>query len=305
MRFCPSSNVDIRDDIILLDRGDYTSCTVNLCGATLTSWRINNKEMIFASRESHYTGLIRGGIQFIFPVIGEWEFGPHNGFARNSLWTVKEGPVRTENGDVYAVVSLPSNPYTESVWSHKFRLKYKIVLHEKKIVFHMGVENLSKYYPFTFKIMQQALMKVPDVTKCEIIGLKNCKYKNCLTGEIAVEDREKVTISKYTDRIYINADNEVIVTNTIKGGKLDFIKQSTHDITLWNPWSEKSKEIACLSADEYIGFIGVQAGLRSTTCLEPLSCWKARQTFEYIAPKENKKERKAPKDFYDLFEGYC
>lgn len=238
--------------IIVLDRGDYTSCTVNLHGATVTSWRIKNQEMIFISRQSHFTGLshIRGGIQFVFPVMGAWIFGPNHGFARDLPWIVEEGPVKLESGDVYALVCLDDNPYTHSLWGYQFKLYYRITLYETKIVFNIGVQNSSHTYPFEFKIMQHSLMRVPNVTRCEIIGFQNCKYRDCLkNNEIMTEDREKVTISEHTDRIYINPPNEVLVTNTVGGGSLKIMKKRSRDVNLWNPWIEKSMTISDLGYD--------------------------------------------------------
>ncbi|XP_018564358.1 putative glucose-6-phosphate 1-epimerase [Anoplophora glabripennis] len=232
--------------IVVLDRGDYTSCTLNLHGATVTSWRIKNQEMVFVSRQSHFTGLshIRGGIQFVFPVMGSWIFGPNHGFARDLPWDLEEGPNKTDTGDVYAIIRLTANPYTNALWAYKFKLYYKITLYEYKIVFNIGVENISEIYPFEFNIMQHSLMRVPDVTKCEFIGFKNCRYKDCLkNNEMMKEEREKVTISEHTDRIYINAPNQVVVTNVMKGGSLKIVKKRTRDINLWNPWTEKSLTI--------------------------------------------------------------
>lgn len=238
-------------NIIVLDRGDYTSCTVNLLGATVTSWRIKNQEMIFISRQSHFTGLshIRGGIQFVFPVVGAWAFGPNYGFARDLPWTVEEGPEKMESGDVYALVSLTDNPYTRAIWGFNFKLYYKIILYETKIHFNIGVENRSPTYPVEFKIMQHSLMRVPNVTKCEIDGFKYCKYKDNVNNEMGVEDRDKVTISGYTNRMYIQAPNEVLVMNTVGGGALKIIKKRTREVILWNPWVENSKKISDLGCN--------------------------------------------------------
>lgn len=244
-------NIDtvFRQKIIVLDRGDYTSCTVNLHGATVTSWRIKNQEMIFVSRESHFTGLshIRGGIQFVFPVIGSWVFGANHGFARDLPWTLEEGPEKLDTGDVTATVKLTANSYTHAMWGYNFILYYRIVLYEYKIVFNIGVENCSEVYPFEFSIMQHSLMRVPSVTKCEIMGFKNCKFRDCLkNNEMMKEDRDKVTISEHTDRIYINAPNEVVINNAVRGGLLKIVKHRTRDINLWNPWLEKSAKIVDL-----------------------------------------------------------
>ena len=110
-----------------------TSCAVNLFGATLTSWIVEDVENIFVSSKAKtdgtkvgklrrlewicalgsstvsksYHGIlftfqaIRGGIPVCFPQFGPWEFGPQHGFARDSKnWKVEEAvAVDASNGD--------------------------------------------------------------------------------------------------------------------------------------------------------------------------------------------------------------
>ncbi|CAB0039856.1 unnamed protein product [Trichogramma brassicae] len=35
--------------VVVLDRGNNTTCTINLHGATVVSWRVNNQEQLFVS----------------------------------------------------------------------------------------------------------------------------------------------------------------------------------------------------------------------------------------------------------------
>lgn len=147
--------------IIVLDRGDYTTCTVNLRGATVVSWTINNREQLFVSRESHSRDFsdVTGGIQLVFPHFGVWSFGPKRGFARTLHWILEEGPQVTDEGDVFAVFSLSDDSYTQALWGYRFKLSYKITLHESKLVFRICVENLCYSSPFDFRIMQHCLFR--------------------------------------------------------------------------------------------------------------------------------------------------
>ncbi|KAJ8921423.1 hypothetical protein NQ315_003041 [Exocentrus adspersus] len=223
---------------VVLDRGNYTSCTVNLLGATVTSWRINDKEMLFLSRESHFTGLshIAGGIQFAFPILGDWEFGPKNGFARKTLWKLVGGPEKLHSGDVCATFSLMYNPYTLSFWNFKFELFYKVTLYEKKIDFQITVVNWDTY-PMEFVIVQRCLWRVNDVTKCKIKGLKNCKYKDFLRNGLTFqEEREDVMVTEKLDRVYSRTPNKLVLKNTVDGGSLNLLRRNSRDVLLWNPW---------------------------------------------------------------------
>merc|ERR1711971_849139 len=63
--------------VVPMDRGNNTTCTINLHGATIVSWRVNNQEQLFVSKKSVFDGRkpIRGGIPFIFPQFGTWHYG--------------------------------------------------------------------------------------------------------------------------------------------------------------------------------------------------------------------------------------
>lgn len=229
---------ELYDNVMVLDRGEYTSCTVNLQGATVTSWRIRNREQLFVSRYTRFVDQSRivGGIRFIFPVLGPWQFGPNDGFAKLSLWSVEEGPERLTSGDVCAVVGLRDNSYTRSLWNYKFKLSYKITLREKTLSFDIFVENPSEHYPLEFVIVQDCWLKVLDVDACEILGFKNCAYKDAVRdGKILRDDGDSVKIFEEINRIYLDAPNEMLLRNTKSGASLKIINKFISDIDLWNP----------------------------------------------------------------------
>ena len=57
--------------VVIMDRGNNTTCIINLHGSTIVSWRVNNQEQLFVSKKSVFDGRqpIRGGIPFIFPQV--------------------------------------------------------------------------------------------------------------------------------------------------------------------------------------------------------------------------------------------
>jgi glucose-6-phosphate 1-epimerase len=66
-----------------------------LYGATVISWKYNNKEMLFVSSEAKLDGSkpVRGGIPLVFPCFGAPTHPDHlnlpsHGFARNQIWTL-------------------------------------------------------------------------------------------------------------------------------------------------------------------------------------------------------------------------
>merc|ERR1711936_1440904 len=145
--------------VVPMDRGNNTTCTINLHGATIVSWRVNNQEQLFVSKKSVFDGRkpIRGGIPFIFPQFGTWHYGtngpPYNGFGRIARWQCDKVPERLPSGDIEAIFSLCDSDYTFSMWQHQFRISYRIILREKELHLNIGVYNPSKIFIGNFNII--------------------------------------------------------------------------------------------------------------------------------------------------------
>ncbi|XP_061709369.1 uncharacterized protein LOC133519348 [Cydia pomonella] len=164
--------------VVVLDRGNNTTCTVNLFGATVVSWRVNNQEQLFVSKQAVFDGkrAIRGGIPFVFPQFGQWAFGPQHGFARIARWHLEKAPERLPSGDVEAVLCLIDDDFTRSMWHFQFRLTYRLILREKELHFNIGVYNPSKELTFSCQLLLHTYFKVPDVRRCQITGMHGCMF---------------------------------------------------------------------------------------------------------------------------------
>ncbi|KAJ8966944.1 hypothetical protein NQ317_009034 [Molorchus minor] len=230
------------NETVFLNRDDYTTCTINLHGATVTSWRFEDEEQLYVGRRACLSGLnhLRGGISFVFPKFDEWFFGPPHGFARNMPWKLDEGPVVMDSRDVYAQFSVSNDDFTESMWNFKFKITYKIILLEKRLSLEISIDNVSEYFPFEFCFLHHSLFKVPDVTKCEVTGFKDHFYKDELkkTNEYFLEDRDIVTISKWTDDIYIDVVEKVVVAHVMNDLKLEIGPGISENVNLWNPYDK-------------------------------------------------------------------
>lgn len=271
--------------VVPMDRGNNTTCTINLHGATIVSWRVNNQEQLFVSKKSVFDGRkpIRGGIPFIFPQFGQWNYGmngpPYHGFARISKWQLEKGPERMPSGDIEAIFSLCDSDFTYSMWQHHFKISYRIILREKELHLNIGVYNPSKEGSFDFNVMLHSYFKCPDVRRCQVTGLNGITFLDrTRTGPEGPpgspppqppayqECREVVTLNEWTDRVYINTPlpHEHIVTNVVSGRKMRIQKYNLPDTIIWNPWAEKAKELSDFGDDEHPNMICVNPGHVST-----------------------------------------
>lgn len=136
----------INEKVVILDRGNYTTCTVHLHGGTILSYRVNNKELLYMGKKAvfntfspircvvffyslfFYTVGRRGGIQFTFPYFANQINGPKHGFARYVPWSLEEGPVTLKDGNVQALFSLQESEYTKAIWNYKFKISFRVRL---------------------------------------------------------------------------------------------------------------------------------------------------------------------------------
>ncbi|XP_012549290.1 glucose-6-phosphate 1-epimerase [Bombyx mandarina] len=272
--------------VVVLDRGNNTTCTVNLFGATVVSWRVNNQEQLFVSKQAVFDGkrAIRGGIPFVFPQFGQWAFGPQHGFARVARWHVEKMPERLPSGDVEAVFSLMDDEFTRSMWHFQFRLTYRLILREKELHFNIGVYNPSKELTFSCQLLLHTYFKVPDVRRCQITGMHGCMFiDKTREGAVYQETREVVTVGEWTDRIYQNTMQEHIITNVVSGRKMRIQKYNFPDTVIWNPWSEYAKEIPDFGDDEFPNMVCVEAGrVAAPIVLLPGTAFEASQILQVM-----------------------
>lgn len=273
--------------VVVLDRGNNTTCTINLHGCTIVSWRVNNQEQLFVSKRSVFDGKkpIRGGIPFVFPVFGSSTILPQHGFARIVRWQLEKGPDRLHTGDIEAIFSLSDSDFTRAMWNAQFRVTYRLILREKELHMNIGVFNPSKEIPFNFHILLHTYFKCPDVRRCQVTGLHGCTFidKTREPPESYQECRDVVMIGEWTDRIYTHTGPEHIITNVVSGRKMRVQKYNLPDTVIWNPWVEKAKEIPDFGDDEFPNMICVEAGhVASGATLMPGHAFEASQILQVM-----------------------
>ena len=114
-------------------------------------------------------------------------------------------------------------------------------------------------------------------------GLKGLSYidKTLEGAPTKQEDREEVTLSSWTDRVYLNTPDSLTISG-VSGGKLMFSKTNLPDCVVWNPWEKKAGEMGDLGSENWSGFICVEAGWCVTpVVLAPGQVWSSGHRLEY------------------------
>jgi glucose-6-phosphate 1-epimerase len=250
------------EDLVILDLGEGTSLSVHLYGATVISWKHKGDELLFVSSKSLFDNkkAIRGGIPVVFPNFGPWDLGPQHGFARISRWNVAQQPTKTPDGAVTAEFTLTDNDDTRKMWNHKFLLSYKLTLKEGSFDSSFTVKNTGND-AFSFTCLLHTYFQLPDVTKATVSGFKGLTYTDKVKdGSTAVESRDIITVSEFTDRVYENTPDKHVLTGCPGGKNITVFKNNFPDTVVWNPWKEKAAAMADFGDEDYPNMLCVEAG---------------------------------------------
>ncbi|KAF6203621.1 hypothetical protein GE061_001953 [Apolygus lucorum] len=257
---------------VVLDLGDGTSCTVNLLGATVTSWKVGGSEQLFVSKNAVFDGKtpISGGIPVVFPKFSHWEGKPFHGFAKECLWKVETPPTKSEDGDVKAVLNLADSEWTRQYWNYAFSLTLEVNLSRSQLTLNISIHNPCPEQSFAFELLLHTYLLLQDVTKCEITGFKGCSFlDNTQNLQEFTQETDVITIRKHIDNIYRDTANEHVISQASEGKCIKLSKTNYPDTVVWNPWEDAESRI----------FFCIEAGhVSKPVLLNPGHVFKASQT---------------------------
>ncbi|KAL4227929.1 hypothetical protein ACF0H5_013368 [Mactra antiquata] len=242
--------------------GSGSQFTINLCGATVTSWKIGEEEILFCSKKAIRDGskAIRGGIPLVFPNFGPWELGPQHGFARNKQWKLDTDSVKDQDENPSWTFILEDDEGTRNMWNKRFRLEYTVQLFIDTLKTSLYVNNTGED-SFSFTTLLHTYFRVDNIKDTRIKGLQNLKYVDKVNGGEHKEERELVCIDENYDRIYKDrVDNVTLYPDNNQSSITREISTNLPDIVVWNPWIEKAKGMSDFDDNEYLNMICVEVG---------------------------------------------
>jgi len=130
--------------IILKSPDELTTATVYLFGATVTSWKVNDKEQLLLSNTAVLDGskAIRGGIPVVFPQFAQpLATMPQHGFARTNQWETVSESLFVDSEKACLSLKLDANEKTRAVWPHEFKALYEIELSATSLTCSLQITN--------------------------------------------------------------------------------------------------------------------------------------------------------------------
>ena len=231
---------------------------IALQGAHIFHYKANAKTPLLWLSELAYFKegkAIRGGIPICFP----W-FGPHksdatlpqHGFARTAMWSlilVEE----IDEGKTHIQLQLLANEETKKLWNYNFDVRLDFMVSDELSVTLTVINTDSK--PFEISTALHTYFNISDISNIMIDGLKESMYSNALDGKEYLE-KSDVTIDQEVDRVYFNASKKIILHDGSK--KIELKQEGSNSLVVWNPWIEKSKQMADMG----------EAAYKTMVCLE-------------------------------------
>ena len=250
---------------------DNLKASVTLFGATVLSFSIGEKEILFLSEKAVLNGTkpIRGGIPIVFPHFGAGDGTlPSHGFARTSMWKIlQEVP-----GSVVLGLSW-KDPLSSDAWKFPFNLEYTIQLTKEnggslKTSLRIMNVGLVGEDQFSFQCLQHTYLNIPKIADVSVHGLAQGSFINQLANrEIQILNQDILKVDREVDWIFLGNQEkqEVVVGRGDFGVSIKFSLNiaSNHvpcDIVVWNPWIEKSKKLADFGDEEYNRMICIEPG---------------------------------------------
>jgi D-hexose-6-phosphate mutarotase len=242
---------------------DLCTAELYLHGAHLCRWqpRSHPHPVLWMSRASRFeTGApIRGGVPICFPWFGPNaavpEAPPH-GLARISEWTL-DGAEVERDGTAVIRLSWPSDAGTRAAAPADVDLAYEVRLGDA-LSMALTVAN-SAAAPLRFEEALHTYFAVSDVRHVGVEGLAGATFVDKTDGGTRkTQDDAVVTISRETDRLYVNTPATLTLTDPGFGRRIRVAKTGSLASVVWNPWIAKSRAMSDFGDDEWPGMICIE-----------------------------------------------
>jgi len=235
---------------------------ISLYGAQVTRWKpAGAEEVLFVSEKSYWEvgHAIRGGIPVCFPWFGDKADdakAPKHGFVRTREWRLNSLNA-LDDGSVTLVCITENDASTRTNWPHEYCVAYRITA-GARLRLELTVINRGKS-PMRFEEALHTYLRVGRVEDVTIAGLDGSSYLDKTDRFRERVQTGEVTITRETDRIYLNSSGPVDVNDQALGRTVRTEKVNSETTVVWNPWSEQAAKLPDLANDDWRGMLCVEA----------------------------------------------
>ncbi len=200
---------------------------------------------------------IRGGIPICFPWFGKHKTDAtlaQHGFARTALWSLSKEEEIDENR-THIQLQLLSDEKSKALWNYEFDIRLDVVV-GTELSITLSVKNIDSK-PFEITTALHSYFNVSNIDDVVVKGLDNTSYYDTLDGMEYVQ-KDELKIDKEVDRIYYDVSNSIELHDGER--KVELTQSNSNSLVVWNPWIEKSKQMADMSDDAYKNMLCLETG---------------------------------------------
>lgn len=242
---------------VAMTSADGARAVISLFGGQVLSWcPARGEERLYLSDNAclDRSRPIRGGVPVCFPQFSTLGKLPRHGFARTSLWSLRD----KRCADNYAMVTLTlgNDENSMTLWPHAFELDLTVALEGQRLDIELEVTN-NGYASFAFTAALHTYVRVKEVENARLEGLYGYNYRNANSDNRIIRDTgDCVMVDAPLDRIYQDVQRPLTLHDS--GRSLDIVSEGFPDAVVWNPW-----ETGCAELDDM-----PKSGFRRMLCIE-------------------------------------
>lgn len=238
----------------------HAKATVYLQGAHLTEWTPRGQEpVIWLSPRAIFANgkAIRGGIPICWPWFGAHPDDtslPAHGIARTSVWDVA-GSGEGEDGSTWLALRLPLTD--QSLWPYPTPVEIHFTVGKT-----LGIELVTRNLAAEAVEIGQALhayFQVGDVRQILILGLDGCDFVDKTDGGCRKKQTGSIGIHGEVDRIYLDSRADCVIEDPALRRRIRIQKSGSASTIVWNPWAEKSAQLADLGPGAFLNMVCVES----------------------------------------------
>ncbi|GGO75318.1 D-hexose-6-phosphate mutarotase [Bowmanella pacifica] len=243
------------------------SLELSLFGGHVLSFmpKKDNRQRLWMSPKAVMDGSkpIRGGIPVCWPWFGAASDGnlPAHGFVRDQMWQI----LRVDDDQEQTRIQLqPERAYLNPGQEH-LDLMLELLIGEQ-LTLNLITQN-RQAHSIRFGGALHSYFRVQNIDHAEIQGLSGA-YLDKVQDTSAEQTPSPYLISSETDRIHVNAVSQAsIIEGEQQAVTIGF---KGHDsIVVWNPWQEKSAQMADMTTDGYRKMLCIEAAITQGIELAP------------------------------------
>ncbi len=237
---------------------EQATARISLFGGQVLQWTPKpSSPALWLSELADLSGrkAIRGGIPICWPWFGAHPSKPESashGFARLMNWQIAGSSINNDN--IVLELDLPCSPDTLKRWPHRFRLTLAIEI-GRTLSLHLCTTNLDNT-PFRYSEALHTYFKTSNIHNLEISGLEDTRYIDALDNNQIKTHATPIRFHKQTDRIYLNTKAEAVIHSPRR--RIHIKKQGSLSSVVWNPWVEKTTNMADFPNDDWRHMVCVE-----------------------------------------------